>query len=346
MAYSLREGVDGNALVDRWLIRYGLSNAYERWLTAEDEKKAALAFIAIASEPRILMRINRADAAAIVQQSQATIDGIKRAKSTEPSLAAADVVANRIIVWRAYASKNGGPGMDRVAVAKLDPEAASVTVNAWKIAVENFPEFIEAVARPLVDMTLQLGASRLALLGESEQKVLALQTVRFAARSRRGNLKGPAQPKDLSLNCLSVVQEWSTISGKNALMVPYGGRRHTIQECAQHLLSDAMTSVEIAQDLPDGLTAPGFQVWEAAEEFHAYAVVSMVPQSLRNMTFERARGCAAAAGRLAQAHLHDPAVELPNIPEFCEQLGPKMVLATVRAVTGADIPPRRSAAGA
>ncbi len=336
------DGVGDNPLVARWLSRYGLANAYERWRSAEDDKRPGLAFIAIASEPRLLMRLSRADAATIVRQSQAVSDEIKRAKPNLASLATTEVVASRIAIWRAYASSNGGAGTGGPDNGS-SPEAASASANAWKVAVDNFPEFMEAAARPLVDMALELGGSRLALLGKSEQKVLALQTVRFAARNRRGNLKGPAVPESISLNCVSVVQEWSTISGNNALVVPYSDRRHTIQQCALALLSDATTSVQIALGLPNGLSAKGFQAWEAAEEFHAYAVVSMAPQSLRNMTFERAHEWASAAGRLAQAHLDDPAVELPSIPGFCKHLGPKMVLATVRAVTGPGIPPRRSA---
>ena len=336
-------GAGSNPLVERWLSRYGLSNAYERWRMAEDEKKPGLAFIAIASDQRILMRISHVDAMAIVRQSLTMSDDIKHAKPSESSLAVTQVVANRIAIWRAYASTASNPDKGGADDGSPDAETANASVNSWRIALENFPEFIETVARPLVDTTLQLGASRLALLGESEQKVLALQTVRLAARSRRGNLKGPSLTQILTLSCLSVIQEWSKISGKNALVVPYSNRRHTIQECALALLSDATTSVQIAQELPEGLAAPGFQVWEVAEEFHAYAVVSMIPRSLRNMAFERAHEWASAAGRLAQAHLDDPTIQLPNIPAFCEQLGPKMVLATVRAVTGVGIPRRRSA---
>ena len=336
------DSVVANPLVERWLSRYGLPNAYERWQAAVDENKPGLAFIAIASEQRILMRLSYANAAVIVRQSQAMIDDIKRAKSNDASLAVMETVASRIAIWRNYAGGSADFDVSGATDTQHSSATARVTANGWKTAIENFPEFMEAEARPLVDMALQLGASRLALLGEAEQKVLALQTVRFAARCRRGTVKGPDVSESLALSCLSVVQEWSTLTGRNALVVPYSDRRHSVQHCALALLSDATTSVQIALDLPNGSSAPGFRVWEVAEEFHAYALVAMAPRSMRGMALEQARACASAAGRLAQAHLDDPAVKLPDMPRFCARLAPKMVLATVRSVIGAAIPPRRS----
>ncbi len=324
--------------VDRWLMRHGLADALGRWRQADAAKAPFLAFTAIASEPRLFHRINGREAAALARQAEAIAHEIKRAKPNEPALAAAVVVTNRIAMWRAGPGTGGTPDWTKRADQAhwTDASSARETASAWKTALETFPQFLEAIARPLVDTTLELGAERLSKLGEPMEKVLALQTVRFAARSRRGHLRGPALPPERTQDCVRVVQEWSVISGKNAFIVPYAEIRSTIQDCALALFADAATSRRIAESLPGGTAAPGFEVWECAEAFHAYAVVSVNPRCLRDMPFERARACAVAARRLAAAHLDGAPVKLPEIPSFHEQLSPKMVLATARSVAADD----------
>ncbi len=326
---------DNTDHVDRWLMRHGLADALGRWRSADATKAPFLAFTAIASEPRVFHRIKGREATALARQAELVAHEIKQDRPNEPALAAAVVVTNRIAMWRAGPPRAAAdPDWTKRADQAHWTEASSAreTASAWKTALETFPQFLEAIARPLTDTTLELGAERLSKLGEPMEKVLALQTVRFAARSSRGHLRGPALPLARTRDCVRVVQEWSVISGKNAFIVPYAEVRSTIQNCALALFADAATSRRIAESLPGGRSAPGFEVWECAEAFHAYAVISVNPRCLRDMSFDRAQACAAAARRLAAAHLDGEPVKLPEIPSFHEQLSPKMVLATARSV--------------
>lgn len=345
---------ENNLHLERWLRRHGLADAYARWRHADAAKAPTLAFTAIASEPRLLMRLREPDASMLVRQAERVVVEVGRVEASEPTLAAARAVVSRIALWRNYAADTArrnkqDPGAARPVSAGREGEATTGEVamrDASQKALAMFPQFAEAVARPLVDTTCRLGAERLARLREPMGSVMALNTARFAARSSRGHLRGPALRREECLECIRVVQGWSGIAGKNPFIVPYAGREGSIYDRALALFVDAASCVSLAADLPDGPAAQGFPIWEAAEEFHAYAMVCLNPNALPNMSLERAQACAAAAGRLAAAHLAEASVALPEIPDFCEAFSPKMVLAMSRSVIRGEIPARRSAAAA
>src|SRR5689334_15725938 len=140
-------------LADRWLARYGRSDAYPRWLVADPQNAPNRAFTAIAVDDRLLMRINRGRAAAMVQQAEQMLRQFvaNRVKSDDPKWAAARVVKDRIESWRQYDSamrqraRKDDPlraTADLAAARVLDPAQ-----NLWDEAERDYPQFKEWVGK-------------------------------------------------------------------------------------------------------------------------------------------------------------------------------------------------------
>lgn len=142
---------------------------------------------------------------------------------------------------------------------------------------------------------------------------------------------------------VATFQEWSARTGKNPFLLAYENR-NVDPDDAQALANDASTCLLIAEGLPGGIEAPGFDMWEEAEEFHAFAVMVVKPRVLRAMEWPKAQSLASAAARQAQAALDDPGLRLPEFAGDAYPSHPRSVLAAVRLALPNGPLPRRMAA--
>ena len=175
--------------------------------------------------------------------------------------------------------------------------------------------------------------------------VFALGSARVAARTAQGRqYDGVVLPPEKCIEVIGTVQEWSLLTGKNALIVPgYPGHGKLVRRVVAMAL-DANTCADLALQRPNGSEAAGFEMWEVAEEYHAYALMLFDANPLHAMSFDKAVGFASAAGRLAERAISDPDVLLPELPDVSEVPTPKRVLIYARSLTGGSIAPRRSIA--
>jgi hypothetical protein len=262
------------------------------------------------------------------------------------------VVSARVQAWRTHLIRSHRPLEWRNAaeLSRDDSDAgARLTLDEQlKIALEEFPQPRESIARTLFETTLRIGARGLLTVGAPFDKVLALGAARVAARCSRGQVRVDSIPREGCLQAVGIVQEWSAISGTNPFLVGFDGfdgRGGTLEERVTALALDVRACIALAEQLPGGPTADGFDAWEAAEEFHAYALLSVRPSFLFLMDFEKAQSFASAAARLAQAAIDGEGPQLPEFPEyFYDFPSPRTVLASTRIALPNGADQRRSVA--
>jgi hypothetical protein len=335
---------------DRWLSRHGLPDAYTRWKGADVTRASDLAFVAIASDERILMRLSPSIANNLASQAEEVACNIPSSKEvSQLSVVAARVVAARIQEWRRHiasgAKRAPNDTRDKLAEEKqktADPLA--LPQDVLRQAQEDFPNARLSAASTLMDTALRMGARGLLQLGDPMDAVLALGASRAAARRVRGHKRSMDLPLDRCGEAIGILQEWCALSGKNPFIVPYGNTGGSLAERVTGFALDAATCVAVAAETPGAAGRPGFDALETAEEFHSYGVLCINPDFVWNLDIEKAQSFASAAARLAEAAIADPAVRIPEFPDDCEVSRPKLILALARAACYSGIKPRRSAA--
>lgn len=334
-------------LHDRWLMRYGVADAYARWREADGVRAPKFAFTAIACDARLLLRLAEGVATDIASQAERMALEVEQAAScTEAARAAVTVVRGRVSVWRKYMSssrrRHDGNMPSYAAVSERAPERTRPVDEQLKAAILDFPHMRGFYGRALSATVLRLGADGLARLGAPADVVLAMTGARFAARCWRVGFPhdGLSQPE--CLQTIAIIQDWSLQTGKNPFVLAYEHRRVSPDD-APSLAFDASTCLAIAEALPEGADAPGFGMWEAAEEFHAFAVMVVRPRVLKTMEWSKAQSFASAAARQAQAALDDPGLRLPEFPNSDGRPQPRCVLAATRfAIPDGPLPRRTS----
>jgi hypothetical protein len=334
---------------ERWLNRNGRPDAYARWRCADTTRASELAFVAIASDARILMRLHPGMANSLALQAEEAALNMPSSKSlSELSVVAARVVAARIQDWRRYVATGMKPPTDH----NHDPRQASMEKAADELALPkdilqqaqtDFPNARLSAGPTLLDTALRLGARGLIQLGAPMDAVLALGASRAAARRVRGHLRSMDLPLERCPEAIGILQEWCALTGKNPFLVPYGSAGGTISDRVKGFALDAATCVAVAAKSPGGSASPGFDALETAEEFHAYGILCVNADLVWNMDLDNAQHYASAAARLATAAMADPAVRLPEFPDYCQVAAPKLVLALARAACSSGIKARVSA---
>ncbi len=336
-------------LHERWLLRHGLPDAVSQWHDAPADRAPTLAFIAVASDSRILSKLRHDMAETLAEQAERLARDMVAAEGTiDVTRAAAEEVTLRVAVWRHAlatgwrpASRSDAAGR-RMGLLPAEPDPATTERELFQRALRRHPEFIEPIARRLAVVTWQLGADGLIELGPPFDGVLALSAARIAAGVARGPASASLRPAE-RLALLGIVEDWAERTGLNPCIVPLQGGAAAIVAQAAGLATDSVHCAAAAAARQD---RPSCQaMWETAEEYNAYLVLSLQPRSLTEMVFERAERFASAAARLAEAALADPAVRLPALPAGIEAGGPRLVLATARGVLRNGILPRRSGGG-
>jgi hypothetical protein len=332
---------------ERWMLRYELPDAYERWRAADPDKAPSLAFKAVAGDPDLLIRLDRATGKALAVQAQQVASGLVGSRDlSEETRAAAQIVLARVERWRRFGSGRRHP--DLAAAGALpgtarDAQRPLSVEEQLKLALDEFPQARDPIARTLFDLALRMGADGLVKVLDPMDTVIALAAARLAARCTRGLARAHAMPDEARLQGIAVVQDWARRSGKNPFLAVQDGLK--VNQAAS-LSLDASTCVAMAVDLPGGALAPGFTMWEDAEEFHACAALSVRPNLMDDMEFERAQAFASAAARHALAAIEGTAPRPPRFIDCDEPFGPRTVLALTRfALTGGPLP-RHSARAA
>lgn len=337
-------------LHERWLLRHGLADAVSQWHGAPADRAPTLAFIAVASDSRILSKLRHDMAETLAEQAERLARDMVAAEGTiDVTRAAAEEVTLRVAVWRHALATGWRPALRRGAAvgrktglfpALADP--ATTERELFQRALRRHPEFIEAIAWRLAMVTRQLGLDGLIQLGPPFDGVLALSAARIAAGLARSTASASLPPGEC-LALLGIVEDWADRTGFNPCIVPLQGGAAAIVAQAAGLATDSVHCAAAAAARQD---RPSCQaMWETAEEHNAYLVLSLHPRSLTEMVFERAERFASAAARLAEAALADTAVRLPALPAGIEAGGPRLVLATARGVLRNGILPRRSGNG-
>ena len=338
---------------EQWLSRYGRPDALPRWRSAHPDRAPNLAFMAVASDPRMLLSLDSVTAHDLAGQAERVATEICAAPETvDLTRAAAHVVTSRVEAWRKVAlssSRRRGletakdddrrPGEPRATRMQTDQEV-------FRIALGCAGYYREAIARRLAEVTLGIGSAGLLELSAPMDAVLALGAARFAAQSIRGRVSGVPMSKAQCLEIIEIVQEWGDRSGRNPFFIDLDGeeRGEMLARQAVALAADACICTTIAAGRSGGTKAPGFGIWEAAEEFHAYAVLSLNSRFLTSMDYDKAQLIASAASRFATAAIGNPDLRVPRFPTGTGASGPKSVLAMTAGLLGQGIRPRRSAA--
>jgi hypothetical protein len=334
----------------RWLGRYGMSDAYAKWRAAENKEGAPfLAFVAIACEARILMRLSPQHGGHLARDALLVLQQIEIGPATRQTLAAAQVVKHRLGLWQRFIRTSASQVTEDPTLAfdlHKDP-ARSIEHDRHhaRNALTDFPQFRASSVPFLVKTTRTLGADGLLRLGPPMDMVFALGSARIAARTARGlEYGGVTLPRDECLDVIGTVQKWSTLANRNALIVPgYPGHGKLVRRVLSMAL-DANTCADLALERTSGDGAAGIDMWEDAEEYHAYALMLFDTNPLHGLSFDQAVAFASAAGRLAERAISDPEIPLPELPDVEEVATPKRVLIYARSMTGGSIAPRRSTA--
>ncbi len=333
-----------------WLNRYAAPDGYSRWKQAlrTNQKNAAfLAFAGIAGEEDLLQRLPSKDATRLVRDAQAYARESMGARVVSQGTAiATETVAIRIEVWRRAVerSRNGTDLSMPALVAGAEPEQAPVASPDLQ-ALAAFPQILRSTAPHLIDTVLRLGCEGLLATPPPMNLVYALGAARVAARSGRGvHWPGKSVSRAEGLAAIDTVQRWSHANHSNPFTAAgHGGATGSLADRVTSLLMDASGCASLAARLPGGAGAPGFGMWERAEEALAYAFVSLRASRLEHMSYDTAVHFASAAGRMADRLMADPAQCLADLPSGWQHVKPATVAAMARSVTRGPFTPRRSA---
>jgi hypothetical protein len=303
-----------------------------------------LAFTAVASDSGLLNRLGPAGALLAEQAEQFAIEVGKKGESSDPARAAAQIVRVRIQTWRTRAHLRAPLQKSRVRHApEPDPVPSPLTFDDHlRTALTDFPHYREGTARVLFENVLRLGEAGAHLVGAPFDDAIMLATSRFAARSWRGLTRGDVPSRDDCAKAVSLVQDWAARSGKSPFPIDFRQIGASPDDFVTALCRDAATCLAIAARLPGGTQARGFPVWEEAEEYLCYAVLSLRPGHLGQLDIQAARAFAGAAARLATAVTNDETVRLPQFASAVEAGSPRRVLATTRFALPNGPEPRRS----
>jgi hypothetical protein len=330
-----------------WLLRHELPDAYPRWREAASDRAPTLAFTAIASDAKLLHRLGAAAGALAQQAERFAVHLMKAQEASGEARAAAQVVRARIVQWRQHSASRLALGNTRVAATKAAEEAAAPKIltleEHLRIALNDHPHYRESTARALFRQTLQLGAAGLHVVGAPFDAAIMLATARYAARCWRGTIRGDVPSRDECMTAVALVQQWGASSGHNPFLIEFAGVPGSLEDLVFALCRDVVTCLTISSRFPEGALAPGFAMWEAAEEYLSFGVLSLRPSQLTHMDLDQARLFAAAAARLAASAEADPSVRLPVFPEALGAGGARRVLAATRFALPNGIEQRRSA---
>jgi hypothetical protein len=303
------------SLIEKWRSRHAYPDAVGMWAIATGAEARALAFNAIAQDPRVLQRAARPQAIKMAAQAEAFAQSL-----AEPSVAGSELwravalfVQRSIDAWR-HSLKAFDRCADGVGTFPLSTIVRPHSCDPWETALRNFPHVDDATGRLATRLLHEFGSPLLRRTRKPWDHVIALAVLRFAARLLRGELAESEQDGDGASAVADVlnIQSYAGASGLSPMLVGYSGPGKPAAQ-ALGLFRDARTlrdAVRVAEAGGEARAA----AWQRAIDFHAFAVVALDHRILLDLPLDDAYELAAAAIRQAEAAKQTPnLVEMPRM---------------------------------
>jgi hypothetical protein len=324
-------------LIEKWRSRHAFPDAIGMWASATGAEARALAFNAIAQEPKVLQRAARFQAIKLAAQAEDYALSL-----TDPGTIRSDTwravtlfVQRSIDAWR-HSLKAYGGRTDGVMVSVATTTVRPHLSDPWDIAQRNFPHVDDETGKLATRILHEFGSSVLRLARKPWDQVIALSVLRHAARRLRGEFGEPEAGRASAVEDILAVQSYAEKNGLSPLLVGYSGHGKPATQ-ALGLLRDART----LRDAVCSAEAGGEQrasTWQRAIDFHAFAVVALDHRMLLDLPLDEAYELAAAAIRQADAVIRSPdLIEMPRLP-----LSGASAPAIVRLHASACLPSRRA----
>jgi hypothetical protein len=304
------------SLLDKWRSRHAYPDAVGLWAGATGAEARALAFNAIAQDPRVLKRAARRQAVKMAAQAEDFAESLAGSATggTEAWRAVTLFVLQSIDAWR-HSLKAYDRHGDGIAVSVEPTTGPPEAADPWEIARRNFPSVDDATGRLATRLLHEFGGTLFRRARKPWDHVIVLAVLRHAARMLRGDLP-PAEPGDTGPRAVADIfaaQSYAEESGLAPMLVGYSGRGKPAAQ-ALSLLRDARTLRDAVRKDPRGSEAR-VSLWQRAIDFHAFAVVALDHRLLLELPLHDAYELAAAAIRHADAALQAPdLVEMPGLP--------------------------------
>jgi hypothetical protein len=304
------------SLIDKWRLRHAYPDAVAMWAISSGAEARALAFNAIALDPRVLQRAARLQAIKMAAQAEdyalsLADSGVARNDTWQ---AVTLFVRRSIDEWRrslkAYEHRTDGFGP-----SDAPPIARVQFSDPWDVAWRNFPRVDDETGRLATRMLHEFGSGILKRVCKPWDHVIALAVLRYAARLLRRDPRGcePDHASGSAVADILTVQTYAEGNGLSPMLVGYFGPGKPAAQ-ALSLLRDART----LRDAVCTAEAGGEQralLWQRAIDFHAFAVVALDHRILLDLPLDDAYEVAAAAIRQADAAKETPGLtEMPSLP--------------------------------
>ena len=311
-------------MLQRWRDSRGRADAVDLWKAAKGVRIGEYAFTALATDHSVLRRLPAEQSAKLVRDADDYVRTLRtivgeRNPYESPASAAIFVVSRALSDWRsrqAGARAKPDDGSLPGTIPTVGEVADMAAADDWKKALQKYPQFDETTGAMTLAAVVALGSHGLSKMKEPWDGVMTLGAARYVARARRGDLLRPPPSFADIQTAIAAIQEYASANSRSPWDVGYTGRVGTPATQALRLARDAGFCNDIAACLPEGAQAPGFQIWAAAEERHAFASMALDRGLVMGMPVEEARRFAAAALRHATA-----LKALPDGPALVEAMG-------------------------
>ena len=301
-------------LIEKWRSRHAFPDAIGMWASATGAEARALAFNAIAQDPRVLQRAARFQAIRLAAQAEdyaLSVTGPGTARS-DTWRAVTLFVQHSIDAWRRSLKAYDRRG-DGVAVSVAPTIGRTPLSDPWEIARHNFPHVDDETGRLATRILHEFGGGVLQRARKPWDQVIALSVLRHAARRLRGELGDHEAGHASTVADILAVQSYAEENGLSPMLVGYSGPGKPAAQ-ALSLLRDARTLRDAVCSTEAGGEARA-SIWQRAIDFHAFAVVALDHRILLNLPLDEAYELAAAAIRQADAVMQSPdLIEMPRLP--------------------------------
>ena len=300
----MQVGPEDSALLAIWRRRYAGSDVLGAWRQAPLAEAGQYAFIAIALDPAVLAASDPAVASRLAMQARSYVSLNCADDPAGAGLRAAAARLVRAAVWQWQGTQGdefnlpaaNGPAAGAALLPKSPPPEPPPAVF-WQAALRNFPQFDGRTGRAAAVLVVRSEGAALAACRPPWNHVLALGTLRHAARAARGDVTDTGCTPAQLLEAVCAVQRFSAETRLAPLRVPYVGRRGTPAEQAVALSQDAAAlQCLLRSTAPEHLPA-----LVAAEGMHAFAAVALDPAVLQDLPLTALQRLADAAIRFAAA---------------------------------------------
>lgn len=303
-------------LIEKWRLRHAYPDALGMWASSTGAEARALAFNAIAQDPRVLQRAARPQAIKLAAQAEDFAQSLAEplAAKNDAWRAVTLLVQRSIDAWR-RSPKSYDHRTDGATLSFAPTIAQTPTADPWEIARRNFPYVDDATGRLATRLLHEFGSSLLRRTRKPWDHVIVLAVLRYTARLLRGELaeREPEHTSAIAIADILTLQSYAEESGLSPFAVGYSGPGRPAAQ-ALSLLRDART----LRDAVHAAEAGGEEradFWQRAIDFHAFAVVALDHRILLDLPLADAYKLAAAAIRQAEAAMRAPGVvEMPTLP--------------------------------